>query len=700
MKRFICLFLILFSVSMIKIADAEPVYSAHTKADLVSDVKSVQPGKALRVALRLVMDEGWHVYWKNPGDSGLAPEIQWNLPAGLKAGDIHWPLPKRIASGPLVSFGYEGEVFLIFDITVPDGLVPNQELKLQADADWLTCQVDCIPGKAKLELILPVKEGQPETDGTMAAQFLNVSKSWPVDSKDWQVKVTNRVQDFFFEITSSSDNRPLQNIFFYPDRSDLIDHAAAQQVQTIKDGITLTVAKSNILPKEGISSIQGMLVRPDGWLLSGEGQSLTVDTNLTTAMATTAPANPVTLISACVFAFLGGLILNLMPCVLPVLSLKILGLIKHSKDRRMMLMHGVCFTVGVLVCFWILAAALIVLKAAGHQVGWGFQFQSPYFVVFIAALLFVLSLNLFGLFEMGTVLSSSSSVPKKGYAGSFWGGVLATVVATPCTAPFMGTALGFAISQPAVTVFLVFTFLGLGMALPYLFLSAFPHYLKWIPKPGAWMSTLKVFLGFVLMGSVIWLIWVLGLQKGIHSVGLFMSGLLLISLGCWTIGLIQNEQATWRKILGTSFAFVTAVLLIATAAWGPVQTSGSSVSKEQGGILWQDFSQELVDDLLAQKKTVFIDFTAAWCLTCQVNDRLVFSDKQVQAAFKEFGVEAVKADWTNKDDAITRALDAYGKNSIPLYVLYHAGSDRPDILPELITPGLVIKKLRQAQENH
>lgn len=688
-----------FTVLVQGIALAESYTAAHTTVELVSDQKSIQPGQSMRIALKMSMDDEWHVYWKNPGDSGLPPTIQWELPDGFKVGDIYWPVPKLISAGPLTSYGYEGEVFLISDVLAPADLPAGGVVEIRARVDWLACKVDCIPGRADLQLSLPVDDNTPQVDGTIASDFKKSSNSWPVRSNAWNITISDLGKELLLTGISENDSREISEVLFFPDRSDLIDHAATQKVKTLTNGFELRVPKSNLFPQE-VASIQGILVRSDGWFSSGDAPSLFVDRPLQKSADVLVPSKgTMTLWAACAFAFLGGLILNLMPCVLPILSLKILGLVKHSAHRAQMLAHGFIFTVGVLVSFWILAGILIALKQAGQGIGWGFQFQSPWFVIVIALVLFLCALNLWGVFEVAVNITPLTSLSKsRGYAGSFWGGVLATIVATPCTAPFMGTAIGFAIAQPPVVALLVFTCLALGMAMPYLILSAFPGVLKWVPKPGPWMVHLRSWLAFLLMGSVVWLVWVLGIQKGVYGIGMLLSGLLGIALGCWLLGMTQQEGLSWGKSFPMGAAFIVGLVLMFAAAVTPYNALQSSAQFNDQGIDWQEFSEELVLDLRSQNKAVFIDFTAAWCLTCQVNDRLVFRHKDVVAVFKEMGISALKADWTNRDERITRALAGYGKSSIPLYVFYPAGSSGTVILPELVTPKLVVAELRKAAE--
>jgi thiol:disulfide interchange protein len=413
-------------------------------------------------------------------------------------------------------------------------------------------------------------------------------------------------------------------------------------------------------------------------------------------VAQTAEGSP-SVVLALVFAFIGGIILNLMPCVLPVLSLKIMGIVHQAgESSQEKLKHGVLFTFGVLISFWILAGLLLALRAGGEQLGWGFQLQSPAFVTVLSIFLFLFGLSMFGVFEIGTSLMSvgQGAANKSAYTGSFTSGILATVVATPCTAPFMGSALGFALSQPATVSLLVFTFLGLGMAAPYLFLTMSPKLLQFIPKPGAWMESMKQFMGFLLMATVLWLLWVLSLQTGSEGVLILLAALLLVGLGGWVFGRWGNiaksqptrgiaQTVALVSIVGAMFFSLTNIT---------AQTSEATGNHKQGRIEWQKFSPELVDRLRAEGKPVFIDFTAAWCLSCQMNEKVAFGVEEVQNAFIEKGIAAIKADWTNKDSVIAQSLASFGRNSVPLYVLY-APNREAVLLPELLTPNLVLDAL-------
>jgi thiol:disulfide interchange protein DsbD len=396
---------------------------------------------------------------------------------------------------------------------------------------------------------------------------------------------------------------------------------------------------------------------------------------------------------AALFAFIGGMILNLMPCVLPVLSLKVLSFMRQAEAQKTRAWrHGLVFSAGVLTSFWVLAALLLILRAGGQAVGWGFQLQSPYFVLILAAFFFLFGLNLFGVFEFGTSFASLAGVVENpaGYGHSFLTGVLAAVVATPCTAPFMGAALGFSLAQPATVSLLIFTCLGLGMAFPYLLLSFSPSLLAAMPKPGMWMISLEQFMGFLLMASVVWLLGIFGLQTGLASLNRALACLLAFAFAAWMVGRWAGPANAF------AMRFVArgiALLVVAGAlAWALSGLDAAEDPARPEGLRWEPYSAERLASLRAEGKPVFIDFTAAWCLTCQVNERLALADRRVQEKFRELGVATLKADWTRRDEEITQALAGYGRNSVPLYVLY-GRADEPVILPEILTPGQVLKAL-------
>ncbi len=619
-KTFYCFLVGLFSLITISSVYAEPVYDAHTHVDLVAKNESIRAGESFTVGLFMTIDDDWHVYWVNPGDSGLPPTINWQLPERLHAGQIQWPYPKRINVSSLTSYGYEKQVLFPIQMDVEPS-IQSSSITLKAKVSWLACKIECIPGKAELQLTLPISSEIPQLNSKFKEIFEQAQQNLPKHDS---------TQQPFAQMNASSihlvfKKAPLDNLEFFPERSDLIEHSAVQKMESHKDGFHLVIPKSNLFPSE-VNRLKGIVVRQGS-------QALSIDVPIT--FVPVSQSSNLNLWLACVFAIIGGLILNLMPCVLPVLSLKVLSLVKHKDNRLESFFHGLIFTLGILCSFWILAGVLIFLKTAGQNIGWGFQFQSPFFVGSMALLLFVLGLNLFGVFEWNIFLASRPS-QGKGFISSFWGGVLATVLATPCTAPFMGAALSYALTQTSVVALLIFTCLGLGMALPYLILSANPAWLTLIPKPGPWMVTLKRIFGVLMMFCVVWLVWVFSLQTGLYK---------------------------------------------------------PSINLNKGGIAWQEFSSSKLQTLRSGTQPIFIDFTAAWCLTCQVNDRTVFNQESVIKRFQELSIVPLKADWTNYDQDITNALKAYGRNSIPLYIYYPKPNGEPIILPELITAAIITERL-------
>ncbi|MBL8012590.1 MAG: thiol:disulfide interchange protein, partial [Candidatus Omnitrophica bacterium] len=513
MKKIVYLFSIMLFALLPPSYAAEPEVIAHTTVELMSDTNTAMPGSVLRLAVSFSTDKDWHVYWKNPGDSGLAPTIKWEIAPQVAVSAIHWPIPQRISVGPLMSYGYENGVFLIVSAHVPQDWPVDKPIEVTAKIDWLACKIECIPGSVTRHLTIAVNQSAVEKNIQSAQRLDQEQLLWPRVSNEVLVQARNLEKTIDLNIRPQHPLPEETELYFFPDREDLIDHPAQQTVTYQDNAFRLAVQKSSISVASKVERLQGIMVSSRGWGGDFNSQGIVVDVPLEQGAGpeATGPLPSMTLWAACVFAFLGGMILNLMPCVLPVLSLKVLSLVKNAHNRRIMITHGLLFSFGVLTSFWILAAILILLKSAGHQIGWGFQFQSPYFVVFMAALLYLLALNLLGVFEFVPIALSGEQFKKHPYGNSFFNGVLATTLATPCTAPFMGAALGYALTQTNLVAFLIFTCLGIGMSFPYVFLSAFPQFLQWVPKPGSWMNNLKVFLGFVLMGSVVWLVWVLGM---------------------------------------------------------------------------------------------------------------------------------------------------------------------------------------------
>lgn len=679
---------------------------SHVEVRILSAVSTIQSGKPFWVAVRLDISPGWHIYWKNPGNSGYPTSIKWKMPSGFTTGPIQWPYPDKFEFAGLVNYGYEGTAYLLVQITPPENLKPGQTVKLKANVGWLVCKNVCMPGQTETELDLKVGSGPARPDTENSKLMAHARSLLPIRDSGWKFDAT--VHGHILQIEAQQPDwykGKISAITFFPDSSSFfIQPDSAQVLSKTKGGYVLSMPLDTA-KYHGQTGLRGVLVSDAGWRGSGSERAVAITSTLTGGPRIVSAVSPPSfhfgeLLLMLAFAFIGGAILNLMPCVLPVLSLKIMGFVKQAgEDRKKIFRHGSAFTIGVVVSFWILAGLLLVLRAGGQSLGWGFQLQSIGFVTVLSVFLFLFGLSMFGVFEIGTSLTTvgQNVAGQSSYWGSFVSGVLATVVATPCTAPFMGSALGFALSQPAYWSIMIFTFLGLGMAAPYLVLTTSPALLRFVPKPGAWMETLKQFMGFLLMATVLWLLWVLSQQAGAQGVVLLLASLLISGLGAWVYG-------RWGSLYGARLTRRVAQVIAVLAIGGGVLLSLEGITPQAGqlgtartsddGINWKPFTPELVSALRKEHKPVFIDFTAAWCLSCQVNERVALSSSEVRAAFRKKGIVAVKADWTNQNAMIAHALARFGRESVPLYVLYPPSADsKPIILPELITPGTVLSAL-------
>ncbi len=701
------IYILFFTLFMGTLVAQSVVNTGQVKAELVSEQTAIQPGKAFSVALRLTLEDHWHVYWQNPGEAGFPPAVDWELPEGFAAGEMQFPYPHRKNFGDLINYGYEGTVLFIFDLTAPQDLFIGETVELKASTSWLVCKEECIPQGGDVSLTLPVAE-TPAPDHRWVQAFAETRAQHPLESSDWTIETA--YQDSMLLVNAIPPlgyEGKLTELSFFPYSEDLIEHSTDQKL-TASDKLYQLAMPLAADPEERPDSVAGVLVSDDGWRGSGSEKALHFDVPVSESIQAVVPAargEVNSLAWALLLAFTGGMILNLMPCVLPVLSIKILGFVEQAgEERSKILNHGLIFTLGVVASFLALAAVLLVLRAGGEQLGWGFQLQSPGFLVLISVFLFLFGLSLFGVFEIGTSLMGvgQNSSNQSGAFGTFMSGVTATVVATPCTAPFMGSALGYTLTQPAAVALLVFGVLGLGMAFPYLLLSAMPQLLRFVPRPGPWMETLKQFMGFLLMATVIWLAWVLGLQTSSDGVIYLLLALLVAGMAAWVLGKWGNiARAKSVRRVGLAMAF----LMIAGAIWLPIgyiselapATAQAATTKGGGdGIQWEAFSPSLVNELREAGTPIFIDFTAAWCLSCQVNKKVAFSSSAVQQEFEKLGVQALVADWTSRDETITRALAEFGRNSVPLYVLYGTDKEKdPIILPEILTPDIVLDALKE-----
>jgi thiol:disulfide interchange protein DsbD len=667
--------------------------SPHSEASLVADVSAVQPGTSVDVALRLVLEPEWHAYWINPGDAGLPVEVEWTLPEGVTAGPLRFPAPERIDLEGVTSYAHEGDVWFPTRIAVPVGFA-GTEVQLRGRATWLVCADVCLPAEAEVALTLPVGAPAPTR---WADGMRDALAALPVPAEGWQVAAT--ATDGGYALTLQPPGEAsLDGAQFFVFAKNLLSYTAAQDFR--REGAAWAVELEASAYAEGTADrLRGVLVAAEGEMFPGGARAVEIDAEVAGGGLAAAAAvgddqeAGLGLWLALLFALGGGVILNLMPCVFPILSIKILGFVEgRDADRAALRAHGLAFAGGVLVSFWALAGALLALRAGGEGLGWGFQLQSPWIVGGLALLMVGIGLNLLGVFEVGQRLSTAGAQldRRSGLRGAFLSGVLATVVATPCTAPFMGAALGYALAQPPAVSMLVFTALGLGMALPYVLLSFFPAWISRLPRPGAWMETLKQALAFPLFATAIWLVWVFGKQTGVDGATMLLMASLLVGMAAWLVGRWPAARATPRARWVARGLALAALVAAGTLFAGSATRTADAAAAPEG---WQAFEPAAIEALVAEGTPVFIDFTAAWCLTCQVNKKTTLQTPEVEAAFASAGVTRVRADWTNRDADITAFLDRFGRSGVPLYVYYAGDGAEPVLLPEVLTPQIVLDAL-------
>lgn len=680
--------------------------ATHVQASLVAADTAIQPGRDITVALRLVHDPKWHTYWINPG-TGLPTTIEWTLPPGWKAGEILWPAPTVIRdhTGMIVGQGYDGDILLPVVLTPPATLEPGTRVTLKARADWLMCADICIPGGADLSLELPIAAEAGEPDRTWGAKIRATMAALPRNDQQWRATATRTGKTITLNVkpVGQVTHAPTDLWFFSQD--SVVAYDQPQKVTSDANGFTIALAVAPEAPADA-SRLVGVLSAKNGWSADGKLPGLRVDVPLAKGAAAQPAASNAsaedskrTPVGTLFLALLGGLILNLMPCVFPVLGIKILGFVNQAgHERGRVIAHGLTFTLGVLISFWALAGVLAFLRASGDQLGWGFQLQSAAFVYALAVLMLVFAMNLSGVFEFGLRATAVGSglQSKSGYAGSFFSGVLATVVATPCSAPFLAPALGAALAVPPVQSFLIFTAIALGLALPYLLLSIFPQAVKALPRPGGWMETFKQFMAFPLYATAAYLAWVLAAQTSEEGFRAVLFSFVLIAMAIWMYGRWHQPGTTARR---ARFGFASLVLVGALGLWvgwpRTLNAAGTDAAASNG-VTWEPWSPEAVAKLRAEGRIVYVDFTARWCATCQANKRLVFHDDEVLKYFAEHKIATLRGDWTNRDPRITNELAAYGRSAVPFNVIWVPGREQPVILPELLTGSTVLDALRNA----
>jgi len=648
--------------------ESAPVSSPRATVTLVSETDAVAPGMPFRLGLRIRLAPGWHTYWKNPGDAGAAPTLDLTLPPGATAGPIAWPTPRRIAEGPVMSYAYTGEVLLPVTVTPGEG-----GAAITAHAEWLVCKDICIPEEGSFRIDLPPG---PPLPSAQAPLFAAADRQTPRPSP-WHAQIgpDGRLWVQGREINPST----VIDAWFIPDSPGSIRDSAAQPLSVRSGGLLLSLTPaSRFKPEAGLTGVLSVRDR------TGQQTNLTI-----AAMPGSVPPEvgmPLPQILS--LAFLGGLILNLMPCVFPVLAMKAVGLAAGAARGRVRA-HAVSYTAGVLIAFALLGAALLTARASGAAAGWGFQFQSPVFVAAMAWVLFGVGLNLSGVFQVGAGLAGTGQglASRGGAVGSFFTGLLAVVVATPCTAPFMGVAIAAGLAAAPPVTMLVFLVMGLGLAAPYAVLALVPGLARHAPRPGRWMEILKQALAFPMYGAAAWLLWVVSQETGSNGVLSTAAGFVLVGFAAWVLGVAQGAT-DWRRRLAQSAAL--AAMLTALAVLSGIAAVPGPVASAEAADGIEPFSPARLAALRADGRPVFVNMTAAWCVTCLVNERVAISTTAVQRAFAEHHVAYLKGDWTRQDPQITAFLREHGRDGVPLYVWYPPGVGQPTVLPQILTESMLL----------
>ncbi len=698
----IFLYLVAMMALLSAAAASDVVTTPRLEARLVAERTGVPvTGGTIALGLSQVMQPGWHTYWRNPGESGEPTTLSWTLPQGFTASDINWPHPERIPFGELANYGYSNRVLLPVDITVPAGLAPGSAVTLRVEATWLACKDICVPESATLQLTLPVIEGEPEINKQWQQAFADAREAQPLRDGPFSARFDVRAGNvtLYFEPPAGARIEP-EGILFFPFTRGLIKASAPQVPQAAGEGFAMRLPPGWRLRDpaqlEATKAIEGVLVVPARDGSSARAFELSLPRGPVPETVIAPAAAGTSFLEAILFAVLGGLILNLMPCVFPILSMKALSLV-HSSQKDRPWVDGLVYLAGVMVTFAGLAGVLLWLRALGEDVGWGFQLQSPLSVAILAYVLALVGFSLSGLFTLGTSLQGAGQglAGKSGLVGTFFTGVLAVVVAAPCTAPFMGVAMSFAFTQSAPVTIAVFLALGFGLALPWVLFSAVPALVRLLPRPGDWMERFQQFLAFPMYGAVAWLVWVLSQQVDPEGLFRVMIGLVLLGLGAWAFGNLQKRASLIGFILFVGGLAGAAGLL--AMPFGAPRVLQAAAAGEEGAAshaFSEPYTANRLEALRAEGKPVFVNLTAAWCVSCLYNERVALSTEAVRKAFADTGTVYLVGDWTNRNAEISALLRQYGRDGVPLYLYFPAGGGDPIALPQLLTESIVINAVR------
>ena len=670
----------------------EPVKTDITEARLIGAMKSIQPGQKFWVAVHLKIKDGWHTYWQNPGDSGVPPQLKWTLPNGFTASELHLLAPSRYNYIGEINYGYHGDAYFLTSITAPDALRPNANYIISLKASWLVCEEQCIPESADLSLVLRTNDKNKSETGEYFDLLAKLVSKLPKPISD-PVSFTVKEGQVMLELPTSLLKENATRAEFYPVQMGVIVNKSEQVLA--ENFLTMQRGDDKLPPKfEGVVSVYDEASsRRDYKVELAYTETLA---SLKPSAAVAAPINSEIsgLWQAILFALLGGLILNAMPCVFPVLSLKALDIVRQSHGHaKIVKQRGLAYTAGVIISFMVMAVVLILIQHASGVVEWGAQFQSPLVIGLFAYLLFLIGLNLSGAFEVPMLFGGMGDTLTRAHdwKGSFFTGVLAVLVATPCTAPFMGGAIGYAFTQSSLVILVIFTAMGLGMALPFLCLSFYPKLASKLPKPGEWMETFKNALAFPMYLSVLWLLWVLGRQTDTDTLSLMILGLIILVFTIWLWQLLSAKDVLIRIGIAIPLiilSFAPLWFLPAESVNRNADSCAAPATLEHG----EPFTKARLDQLRGQGRAVFVNATAAWCITCQINERTTLSRDVIKKAFDEKNVAYLVADWTNRNDEITSYLDSFGRRGVPLYVYYPAKGDAV-VLPQLLTESIVTEAI-------